>query len=117
MNALDNARYGQLYKNKGMWNGKQIIPVAWVEKTFTKQLQITERDNQYYGYLFWEKTFTLNGKGYEVFYCAGNGGNEVLVFKDLPLVIVITATAYNKPYAHPQADTIVHDYILPAVLE
>ena len=35
MNALDFAKYGQLYKNKGQRHGQQIIPEAWVDKTFT----------------------------------------------------------------------------------
>lgn len=117
MTALDYAKYAQLYKNNGTWNEKQIIPQLWVNKTLTRQIQIPERNNQFYGYLFWNKTVTVNGKNYETFYCAGNGGNEFIIFKDLPLTIIITSKAYNKPYGHPQADTIVKDYILPAILK
>jgi CubicO group peptidase (beta-lactamase class C family) len=117
MSSLDYAKYAQLYKNSGVWNGKQIIPSAWVAKTFTRQIQIPERDNEYYSYLFWNKTFAINDVNYETFYCAGNGGNQFLIFKDLPLTIVITSKAYNKPYGHPQADKIVVDYILPAILK
>jgi CubicO group peptidase (beta-lactamase class C family) len=117
MRSIDYAKYAQLYQNKGLWNGKQLIPSAWVEKSFTKQIQITERDNEYYGYLFWNKTYSYQGKDHEVFYCAGNGGNEFIIFKDLPLTVIITSKAYNKPYGHAQTDAIVQDYILPAVLE
>ena len=117
MNALDFAKYGQLYKNEGKWNGKQIIPKAWVNKTFTKQKQITGRDNEFYGYLFWNKYFGTANKKYDAFYCAGNGGNYIVVFKDQPLVIVITATAYGQSYAHPQVNKIISDYILPAVIK
>lgn len=116
MTSLDYAKYAQLYKNNGVWNGKQILPENWVEKTFTKQIQIPGRDNQFYSYLFWNKTVNYKGKNYETYYCAGNGGNEFIIFKDLPLVIIITSKAYNKPYGHPQADKIVHDYLLPAIL-
>ncbi len=117
MNALDFAKYGQLYKNGGVWNKQQIIPKAWVDKTFSEQKQIPERDHEFYGYLFWNKSFEVNGKTYEAFYCAGNGGNYILVFKDLPLVIVITATAYGQPYAHPQVAKMLSEYILPAVIK
>ncbi len=117
MTSLEYAKYAQLYQNKGKWNGKQIIPEEWVEKTLTRQIRIPERDNQYYGFLFWNKTVTYKGKNYDTFYCAGNGGNEFIIFKDLPLTIIITSQAYNKPYAHQQADSIVKDYILPAVLQ
>jgi len=116
MNALDFAKYGQLYKNAGVWNGKQIIPKEWVIKTFTKQKQIQGRNNEYYGYLFWNKTYKAGSKSYEAFYCAGNGGNYIVVFNDLPLVVVITATAYGQAYAHPQVAKMLAEYILPAII-
>lgn len=117
MNALDFAKYGQLYKNNGIWNNQQILSKTWVEKTLTKQKQITNRDNEYYGYLFWNKTFKANNKDYEAFYCAGNGGNYIIIFKNEPLVIVITASAYGQYYAHPQVNEMITKYILPAVLK
>lgn len=113
LRSLDLAKYGQLYQNKGLWNGKQLLPADWVEKSFSHQLPIP--NGEYYGYLFWNKTYHVAGKDYEVYYCSGNGGNKVLVFKDYPLVIVITATAYNKPYGHSQVDKIVEHYLIPAV--
>lgn len=116
LNALDFAKYGQLYKNGGQWNGRQIIPRQWVAKTFSRQLPITGRPDEFYGYLFWNKQYTVRGKRYETYYCTGNGGNKIFVFKDQPLVIVITASAYGQPYAHPQVDRMMTDYILPAVL-
>jgi CubicO group peptidase (beta-lactamase class C family) len=116
MNALDFAKYGQLYKNNGRWNGKQIIPEEWVKKTFTKYKSIPGRKDEFYGYLFWNKKYIVKDKAYETFYCAGNGGNKIYVFTDQPLVIVITATAYGASYAHSQEDKMMTDYILPAIL-
>lgn len=116
LSALDFAKYGQLYQNHGRWKGHQILPEKWVAKTLSRQIEIPERDNEYYGYLFWNKTYTVNGKNHEAFYCAGNGGNHIVIFKDVPLTIVVTAKAYNKSYAHRQTDAIVAKYLLPAVL-
>lgn len=115
MNALDFAKYGQLYKNGGIWNDQQILSKTWVEQSFTRQKQILDRDREYYGYLFWNKAFKANDKAYEAFYCAGNGGNYILIFKDEPLVIVITASAYGQYYAHSQVTEMLSSYILPAV--
>lgn len=117
MTSLEFAKIGQLYKNKGQWKGQQIVPTEWINKTFTRQIQITEREHEFYGYLFWNKTYTVNGKNYETFYCAGNGGNKVFIFKDVPLTIVITAKAFNRPYGHSQVDKMMEDYILPAILK
>ncbi len=115
MNALDFAKYGQLYKNRGNWNGEQLLTKVWVDKTLTKHKQIMVRDSEYYGYLFWNKTFRAVEKNYEAFYCAGNGGNYILIFKNEPLVIVITASAYGQYYAHSQVTEMLSKYILPAV--
>jgi CubicO group peptidase (beta-lactamase class C family) len=116
MNSLDFAKYAQLYKNGGIWKGKQVLPKAWIEKTFTKHKVIPGRNNEYYGYLFWNYTYHVNGRDYETFYCAGNGGNHIYIFKDLPIVVVVTASAYNRGYAHPQVHALMQDYILPAVI-
>ena len=116
MTSLDLAKVGQLYKNNGQWKGQQILPRDWVKKTLTRQIQIPKRENEFYGYLFWNRTYTIKGKNYETFYCAGNGGSKVFIFKNLPLTIVITARAYNKPYGHSQVDKIMEEYILPALI-
>lgn len=117
LRALDFAKYGQLYKNKGQWQGIQILTENWVEKSLSKQVkQPNEGKNGFYGYLFWNKVYTVDGKDYEVSFCTGNGGNKIFIFKDIPFVVVITCSAYGMPYAHPNADKMMTDYILPAVL-
>jgi CubicO group peptidase (beta-lactamase class C family) len=116
LSALDFAKYGQLYRNGGEWHGKQVIARSWVEKSFTKQVKRGSGDDEYYGYLFWYGAFNIKGKQHEVFLATGNGGNKIFVFKDQPLVIVITATAYGKWYMHWQANSMMERYILPAVI-
>ena len=119
LRAIDFAKYGQLYKNQGEWNGKQILTKEWVEKSLAKQVSQAYEgiDNGYYGYLFWNKTYTVNDKTYEVSFCNGNGGNKILIFKNIPFVVVITASAYNQPGAEANVDNMMINYILPAVLE
>lgn len=116
MRALDFAKYGQLYKNKGLWNGKQILSADWVQQTMTNYFSETP-DQTAYGFLFWNQVFSVNGKSYEAYLCSGNGGNKVIVFEDEPLVIIITATAYNQPYSHSQVHKMLQEYILPAVVK
>lgn len=116
LETLSLAKYGQLYKNKGNWKGKQILSQDWVEKSFRNYFPESQ-SNDGYGFLFWREVFEINGTTHEAYACSGNGGNKVYVFKDIPFVIVITATAYNQPYAHPQVKKIMSNYILPAVLD
>lgn len=115
MNSLDYAKFGQLYNDDGFWKGKQLFTKEWKNKSFTNYFpEFGEEEG--YGYLFWKCTYTINDKAYESFVCSGNGGNKIFVFTDEPLVVVITATAYNQPYAHSQIDKIMQRYILPAVI-
>ena len=115
MKALDFAKFGQLYKNDGIWNGKRILDKDWIEKSFTNYFS-DNKESEGYGYLFWRKVYKVGNKSYESYQSSGNGGNKIIVFKDIPVVIVITARAYNKPYSHSQADKIVQQYLLPSVL-
>lgn len=114
MNTLDFAKFGQLYKNNGIWNGKTILDKNWIKKTFTNYFSNTP-DFEGYGYLFWRKVYTIGNKSFETYQSSGNGGNKIIMFTELPIVMVITAKAYNKPYSHSQVDKIVQEYLLPAV--
>ena len=114
MKALDFAKFGQLYKNNGVWNGKTILSKEWIQKSFTNYFTDSP-DFEGYGYLFWRKVYTVGNKSYEAFQSSGNGGNKIIIFTTIPVVIVITAQAYNKPYAHQQSEKIVQEYLLPAL--
>ncbi|MEP0212494.1 MAG: serine hydrolase [Cellulophaga sp.] len=116
LRAIDFAKYGQLYKNKGLWNGKQVLSEQWVKKSLDKQVK-RPTENGYYGYLFWNKVYKYNNKEYEVSYCSGRGGNKIFIFKDIPFVIVITSSAYNSPRAHANIDKMMNEYILPAIIK
>lgn len=113
LRTLDYAKYGQLYQNKGVWDGKQILSPEWVAKSLSHQMTISE--NEYYGYLFWNKTYQVNGVDYEVYYSNGNGGNSIFIFKDFPLVIVVTSTAYNTAYGNKQVDQMIENYLIEAI--
>lgn len=113
LRSLDYAKFGQLYKNQGAWKGKQVFTEDWATKSMSRQLAVSE--NEYYGYLFWNKTYHVAGTNYDVYYASGNGGNKIFMFRDYPIVIVITSTAYNKPYGHSQVDRMMQNYLIPAI--
>lgn len=55
--ARDYAKLGELYRNKGRWEGKQIVPEAWVEKSIVADAgHLTVEAMGYgmgYGYQWW----------------------------------------------------------------
>jgi CubicO group peptidase (beta-lactamase class C family) len=116
LRALDLARFGQLYANHGKWGDRQVIPRAWVDHSLLG-LHSTGPEGDRYGYLWWQKEYAVDGARYPVSYCSGNGGNKVFVFTDQPLVVVVTASAYNQGYMHTQVDEMMKRYVIPAVLK
>jgi CubicO group peptidase (beta-lactamase class C family) len=114
LTPLDFAKFGELYRNNGRWNGQQIIPESWIKASLSRQKEIPF-DGMGYGYLLWNRALKANEKTYNTFNCLGNGGNRIVIMPHEPFVIVITASAYNKDYAHKQVDTILTQYVLPAI--
>ncbi|KFF01694.1 serine hydrolase domain-containing protein [Chryseobacterium luteum] len=114
MRTLDFAKFGQLYKNNGIWNGKNVIDKNWIKKSFTNYFT-NDQDFEGYGYLFWRKVYKVGNESFEAYQSSGNGGNKIIIFTEIPVVIVITAKAYNKSYAHLQSEKIVEEYLLPAI--
>lgn len=47
---------------------------------------------------------------------SGNGGNKVVVFPELGVVVVITTTNYNTRGMHEQTDRILNEHVVPAVV-
>ncbi len=110
LSSLDFAKYGQLYNNQGRWQNRRVLSSEWIDQSFTKYYELP--DNLAYGFLFWNKSYLYEN---ETFAASGNGGNKVFVFQEWDLVVVITATAYNQPYAHKQADKIIEKFVLPGL--
>ena len=46
-------KLGQLWLNRGQWEGRQLIPAEWVDECARKQV---ENGREGYGYLFWRGT-------------------------------------------------------------
>ncbi len=78
-NALDFARFGQLYMDKGNWNGKQLIDSAFVNASLMGDLEA------HYGYSWW---LYENDYKYPTYTMRGVNGQYVIVIPALDLVAV-----------------------------
>ncbi|WP_233713473.1 serine hydrolase domain-containing protein [Lederbergia citri] len=84
----DIAKFGLLYLQKGVWEGKQIIPSHWVEEATSKQISNGNDVNndwaQGYGYQFWRcRHGAYRGDGAFGQYC--------IVMPEQDAVVAITA--------------------------
>ncbi|WP_106794974.1 serine hydrolase [Aquimarina sp. Aq78] len=111
----DILKFGQLYLNKGTWNGKRIISENWVEESFEKHVQLQDRNKNEYGYLWWHSTYIVNGKTITSIEARGAGGQFIFIVPTLESVVVITAGNYKNRKGN-QSREIFEEYILPALL-
>lgn len=58
MTPRDMLKFGQLYLDKGMWNGKRILSEKWVNESFKKHT-ILENTSNAYGYFWWHETYKV----------------------------------------------------------
>ena len=92
MSARDLAKFGQLYLNKGKWNGKQIIPEEWIDR-ITDDYTITGKNllNSGHGYLWWVPVDNQSremGIPEGTFVAAGFGSQRIVVIPHWDTVIV-----------------------------
>jgi CubicO group peptidase (beta-lactamase class C family) len=78
--AIDFAKFGQLYLQRGEWNGKQIITESWVDESTTIA---PDAHWKHYKYLWW---MVRSGQGR--FMAAGNLGQFIFIAPDKDCVIV-----------------------------
>ena len=80
--------FGELYLRGGVAGGRQVVPRAWVETSCAPRGRSRYNPDQQYGYGWWLRTFG----GVEGCFAWGFGGQYILVFRDLDLVIVTTSS-------------------------
>jgi CubicO group peptidase (beta-lactamase class C family) len=92
----DIARFGQLYLQKGVWDGRRILPETWVNEATSKQVSNENKDDpsapidwqQGYGYQFWRcRHNTYRGDGAFGQFC--------VVMSEQDAVLAITAGVPN----------------------
>lgn len=92
MRSRDMLKWGMLVMHGGKWDGEQLIPKAFLEKT-TSRIH-TNKQGTSYGYFWWRKDMKVGGKSYDCISGRGAGGQFILILPELELIAVVTA--HNK---------------------
>ena len=110
----DIAKFGQLFLQKGKWNGKQLVPSQWIDEATKTQIASNssnpsrpkEEDDwaQGYGYQFWR----CRPGGYRA---DGAFGQFSMVMPDYDAVIAITGESFSMQ----KSMDLVWSFILPAM--
>lgn len=102
LSPADMAKIGQLYLNRGMWGGKQIVSSAWIEESTATH---SHWDKLGYGYLWW-----IIDENEHSFAALGDGGNVIYVNPAKAIVVVVAALF--KPLAKDRLE-LIKTYIEP----
>ena len=82
--AEDMAKLGQLYLQRGKWNGQQLVSEYWIKISTARHLK-TQNDTYGYGYQLWMEqrpgSFEYNGML----------GQNVIIYPDMDMVLVTNA--------------------------
>lgn len=82
--AEDMAKLGQLYLQRGKWNGQQLVSEYWIEISTARHLK-TQNDTYGYGYQLWMEQRPGS------FECNGMLGQNVIIYPDMDMVLVTNA--------------------------
>jgi hypothetical protein len=105
MPTEDIAKLGQLYLQKGVWNGRQVISPEWVAAASSKQIANGNNDSSWgygYGYQFW-----LNPPG--GYRADGAFGQFSMILPELDAVVAITSESIETK----KTMQVVWDVLLP----
>lgn len=109
----DMAKFGQLYLQRGKWNGEQLIPEAWIEEATSQQidqapgLPQAERNHDWvqgYGYKFWRSR-------HNSYRADGAFGQLIMIFPEKNAVLAVTAEASDMQ----KEMNLVWDHLLPGM--
>jgi CubicO group peptidase (beta-lactamase class C family) len=102
LSPRDMAKLGYLYLHEGRWEGKQVVPSAWVRQSTRPHIKA---DGQWgYGYQWWVDASV------PCFAARGRYGQSIFVVPRLDLVVVFTAHIASDD---PERE-LLKSYIVPA---
>lgn len=112
MRPRDFMKLGQLFLNGA--NGTKSR--SWTKVATEPHVSIYAKGD--YGYAWWLREFQINRKVYKTYRAAGNGGQLVIVYPDLDLVVAFTGGNYSQgPIWWKWPDEVVPKFIVPALLK
>ena len=108
------AKLGELYLEKGKWKGQQVLSAWWVNESSKSQISIDQFWD--YGYHWWLHTYEINSENIESFSARGWGGQNIIVFPSLDMVVVTTAGYHDDPELEFHIDVLLIQKVLESVL-
>jgi CubicO group peptidase (beta-lactamase class C family) len=106
----DMLKFGQLYLDGGVYEGRQLVPADWIEASWLSYGS-SPWNGHGYGYLWWREVWG----GELVYFAWGYGGQFIVVAPRLDLVVVATSSLRNRERGHTRRMWRFFDHsVIPA---
>lgn len=105
LGSRDLLKLGTLLLQRGRWQGRQVVPAAWVDASL--QPRVATGDGLQYGYQWWMGSAQALGRTYRWTAGFGNGGQRLFVVPALDLAVVVTAGEYDNPSIGPRINRLL----------
>jgi CubicO group peptidase (beta-lactamase class C family) len=109
----DMAKFGYLFLNRGVWDGRQVVSAGWVDASTADHISTGRQAfaGYRYGYQWWLGWMQSPG-----FYAAsGYGGQYIFVIPEHNLVVVFTGELPDAGADDQLPKALAETFILPAV--
>jgi CubicO group peptidase (beta-lactamase class C family) len=110
LRPIDMQKFGVLFLRHGDWNGRQLVPRAWVDRSFTPWNR-SRPGAPNYGWFWWTERYAPRWTAH-----LANGwkGQRIAVFPDQDLVVTMTGLVEDGD-EHAFFDALVREHVMPAV--
>jgi len=120
MRGRDLLKLGQLYLQRGVWNGRQIVAGDWIDASLRPWTE-TDWATSRYGFQWWMYAWSPSGGSGDRFGLiagSGYGGQKLFIVPGLDLVAVFfgcTTEGYDCGISDTVPEAVMYNYILPAI--
>lgn len=107
------ARFGEMIRQDGRFDGKRVLPEAWIRRSWQPR-GVSRYNDDGYGYGW----FVTELNGYKAYYGWGYGGQLLYIVPERALTVVITSdpTPPSPGSAYPdRLETVIAEEVLPAL--
>lgn len=110
----DTLKVGELVLAGGAWNGRQVVPSDWVTRVTTPVVGNVFGGS--YGYQWYIGDLATGARTLHLVRGIGWGGQRLVVFPALDLVVAMNCGNYRKPGAEQSriARTVITEIVLPS---
>jgi CubicO group peptidase (beta-lactamase class C family) len=88
--------FGELYLDRGLVNGREVVPAAWVDESCRPRTRSVWDPSREYGYGWWIQDIG----GHRACFAWGFGGQYIFTFGELDLVVVVTSSTAASEERH-----------------